>query len=184
MRNSTKTKRKYYRFLICEINSTELNTIHRDLYKFLQVYQSDLLAKVTDLYDDVFDENKSKYCLDGKLSKTLTRHAMNAYKYKRSISDIIDKIKFDWGASISRVSESENPDFCHESTNPQKFTITYPIFRDVVIGSRNYARISRWDQLILYFDRNNLPPEFRPLSKVHFHHQNNRLRIYTVGSYA
>lgn len=181
MRNC-RTKTKYYRFLLHEINMEELNSTYSDLYKFLQIYQSDLLAKMTDIYENRFEEKISKYCLDENIARTITRHAINACNYRRSLTDVVNKIKFDWGAKIHDASPLDNP-CLHNAKDPKKLVIKYPIFKEVTIDSSKFAKIQNWDSLELYFDKKDISTDCRFLNKIHFDQQDGSLRIYAVGSY-
>ena len=183
MKNSTKKiGNKHYRFLLHEISSEELNTDYKDLYRFIQIYQTDLIARMTDIYENVEITPLTKYCLDPGLSSTIMKHAVNACKYNRTIADAVDKIKFDWGAKILAADACEDP-IIHDSLKPKKVRIKHPIFEEKILDGCKYAEIVDWRTLFFYFDGAKLPENFRPKSKIHFHHQNNRLRIYAVGCY-
>lgn len=182
MNKYKKTSIKYYRFFLCEISAEELNSNHSDLYRFLQIYQSDLLAKMTEIYKGTFDENNSKYCLDEKIAKTITNHAINACKYHRSIDDVVDKIKFDWGVKILPASSAEDPSLA-DAKDPRKIIVKYPVFKEVVINSCKFAKVENWNSLEIYIDKGQVSEKCNLKNKVHFHHQNNRLRIYVVGTY-
>lgn len=182
MKNCRKTTAKHYRFLLHEIPSKDLKMEFPNFYQFMQVYQSDLLAKMTDIYENKFEENASKYCLDENVSKAITRHAINACKYKRSLSDVVDKIKFDWGVKISDASVTDDPCLEH-AENPKSIEIKYPIFKEVIIEGSKFAQVQKWDTIELYFDKSNSLEKCKLLNKIHLYYYNNSLRIYAIGSY-